>query len=91
MPHSTLFDQVGTITYDYLGPAANRFVSRQISGHLHKKPEELTRADLPGLIDWMRLAMGFLTDDQALIREYVARLESLETEQPSKQARKEHV
>lgn len=89
MPHKTVFDQVSAITYDYLGPAANRFVSRQVSGHLHKKPEELTRADLPGLIDWMRLAMGFLTDDQMLIREYVARLESLKAERPGKQSGKE--
>lgn len=84
MPRKTLFDQVVAITYDYLGPAANRFVSRQISGHLHKKPEELIRTDLPGLIDWIRLAMGFLTDDQTLIREYMGRLESLESDRRSK-------
>lgn len=71
------YDQVVRVTYVYLGPAADRFVARQIFNHLNKKPEQLTKRDLPELIDWIRLAMGFLTQDKHMIDDYIERLQSL--------------
>jgi hypothetical protein len=74
----SLYQHVVRITYIYLGPAADRFVTRQIANHLHKQPEQLRKADLPELIDWIKLAMGFLTEDQKMIDEYIGRLHTLE-------------
>lgn len=78
MTRHSVFNEVVAITYEYLGPAATRFVSRQVSGHLHKKPESLSHDDLPSLIDWIKVAMGFLTDDRDLIDEYISRLQTLQ-------------
>ena len=47
---ATLYSDVVDITYDYLGPAADRFVTRQIRSHLGKAPEELKKRDLRDLI-----------------------------------------
>lgn len=71
------YDQVVRVTYVYLGPAADRFVARQIFNHLNKKPEQLTKRDLPELIDWIRLAMGFLTQDKQMVDDYIERLQNL--------------
>jgi hypothetical protein len=77
MPGTSLYEQVVHVTYVYLGPAADRFVARQISNHLRKKPEQLKKGDLPELIDWIKLAMGFLTEDQEMVDDYVNRLQEL--------------
>lgn len=77
MGATVFYEQVVRVTYIYLGPAADRFVARQIVNHLGKKPEELTGRDLPELIDWIRLAMGFLTQDTQMIEDYIKRLQSL--------------
>lgn len=82
-----LFDQVVRVTYIYLGPAADRFVARQISNHLHKNPHQLKRKDMADLIDWIQLAMGFLTEDQAMIDEYISRLKELKTANPKRNSR----
>lgn len=71
------YEQVVRVTYVYLGPAADRFVTRQISNHLNKKPEQLAKRDLPELIDWIRLAMGFLTQDKQMVDDYIKRLQAL--------------
>jgi len=74
---STLYDQVVDITHEYLGPAADRFITRQIRSHLHKNPEELKKRDLESLIDWIGLAMSLLSDDEALVHRYVTNLNDL--------------
>ena len=77
MVAQNFYQQVVRVTYVYLGPAADRFVTRQIANHLNKKPEQLTKRDLPELIDWIRLAMGFLTQDQHMVDDYIKRLQAL--------------
>lgn len=72
-----LYEDVVKVTYQYLGPAADRFVARQIRNHLQKEPIDLRRSDLRQLIDWIRLAMSLLSDDQALVAEYVTNLQRL--------------
>lgn len=89
MPASTLYDEVVNVTYDYLGPAADRFVIRQIRNHLRKKPEELQRKDLKQLIDWIQIAMRLISNDTKVIDEYVASLEDLaQTKQSLKHEKK---
>jgi uncharacterized protein YegL len=74
---SSLYDEVVTITYTYLGPAADRFVVRQIRNHLQKDPSELQRKDLRQLIDWIQLAMRLISNDAETIDHYIADLETL--------------
>jgi hypothetical protein len=61
----------------YLGPAADRFIDRQIQNHLSKEPEELSKEDLSKLIDWIQAAVSFLTEDSEIIEEYISQLGKL--------------
>jgi len=72
-----LYLQVVEITEEFLGPAAPRFVSRQIAFHLHKLPADLEDKDLPKLIEWGRVSLGFLTEDQHTVDEYAQKLQAL--------------
>lgn len=73
----SLYDQVVRVTHVYLGPAADRFIARQVENHLHKAPEELVVADLVGLIDWIRLVVALLTEDSEIVEEYITELKKL--------------
>lgn len=77
---STLYEQVVYVTAEYLGPAAERFIARQITNHLRKKPEDLDSRDLQALIDWLKLSMAFLTSDEQLISRYVGELQTIVTD-----------
>ena len=72
-----LYKQVVRVTHVYLGPAADRFIGRQVQNHLHKSPDELSEVDLSKLIDWIRVAVSFLTEDSELIEEYTGQLARL--------------
>jgi hypothetical protein len=65
-----IYDQVVAITKDHLGPAAERFVARQIKTHLNKKPEDLNAQDIPDLAEWTVLAIGLLTEDKTMVDSY---------------------
>jgi uncharacterized protein YegL len=75
--NTTLYEDVVNITYDYLGPATDRFVTRQIKNHLHKRPEELRKKDLKELIEWISAAVNLLSDDNKLVSKYVSDLRRL--------------
>ena len=72
-----LYDKVVRVTHVYLGPAADRFIARQVENHLHKQPEQLSRDDLVKLIDWIRVAVSLLTDDSEIVEEYAVQLQRL--------------
>lgn len=72
-----LYEGIVEVTRDYLGPAADRFIARQIVSHLQKQPEELTRDDMRKLINWLKLSMAFLTNDEKLIDQYVEQLQEI--------------
>jgi hypothetical protein len=75
--NSTVYDKVVRITQSYLGPAANRFIARQVENHLHKTPDNLSSTDLLKLIDWIRVAVSLLTEDSATVEEYIMQLQKL--------------
>lgn len=75
MSYENIIDQVLEVSRDYLGPAAERFLDRQITTHLKKQPEKLTANDLKKIIDWLKLSMAVLTDNSKLVDEYALRLE----------------
>lgn len=76
-PKNTLYQEAVRVTYTYLGPAAERFIDRQIKNHLDKEPTQLTASDITKLIDWIRIAVSFLTEDSDLIEEYVHQLKQI--------------
>ena len=73
----SLYDKVVRVTHVYLGPAAERFIDRQVQNHLHKKPQELSGEDLGHLIDWIRVAVSLLTEDSEIVEEYTEQLAKL--------------
>lgn len=70
----SVYQQVVEVAYEYLGPAAERFVSREIQAHLGKKPENLTKEDIVKCHDWCKLALALMTDDNTLVDEFSSRL-----------------
>jgi hypothetical protein len=79
---TSLYDEVVRITHVYLGPAADRFIARQVESHLHKEPEDLSKADLASLIDWIRVVVSLLTEDNEIVEEYAAELQKLAGAEP---------
>lgn len=73
----SLYDRVVQVTHVYLGPAADRFIARQIQNHLHKEPSQLSNKDLLQLIDWIKIAVSLLTEDSEIIEDYTSKLQSL--------------
>jgi hypothetical protein len=76
-PNPTIYRQVVDISHTYLGPAAERFIDRQIRNHLNKNPDQLQPSDIYKLIDWIRIAVSFLTEDSELIEAYTRQLQQL--------------
>ena len=77
MAQENLYDKVVKVTTEYLGPAADRFVSRQIRNHLQKEPNQLVQRDLLALIDWIETAMFLISNDSRLVTEYIKELRRL--------------
>ncbi len=77
--NSTVYEEVVRVTHVYLGPAADRFIARQVENHLHKQPAQLSKSDLLDLIDWIRAVVSLLTEDADIIDEYIDQLEQLAT------------
>jgi len=84
---SSVYDEVVRVTHVYLGPAADRFIARQVENHLHKSPSKLSRKDLLALIDWIRVVVALLTEDADIIEEYVSELTKLTKGAASKKGR----
>ena len=74
---TTTFDQIVQITEDYLGPAAHRFVARQITAHLDKQPDEVTHDDIPKLIEWTKVTLAMLTEDKQAVSDYGDKMQHL--------------
>jgi hypothetical protein len=70
----TLYANIVKVVELYLGPAAPRFVERQINSHLNKAPEEVTSEDIAQLVEWIRVSLALLTDDRATIDECARKL-----------------
>ena len=75
--HRVIYNELIDVTSDYLGPAAQRFIDRQIINHLEKTPEDITEKDLEQLSSWITSVVALLTQDEKVIKEYSYRLEQL--------------
>ena len=73
----TIYDQVVRITQNYLGPVSDDFIELQVKSHLHKAPKDLSTTDLSKLIDWIRVTVSLLTEDNSVIDDYTQELRNL--------------
>ncbi|MEX0748565.1 MAG: hypothetical protein WD467_00360 [Candidatus Saccharimonadales bacterium] len=73
----SIYQKALRVTSDYLGPAADRFLRRQISFHLEKEPEHLTPADVPLLAEWVKVSIAILTEDKQMVDEFGKRFKAL--------------
>lgn len=73
----TLYSQMVAITSEYLGPAADRFLYRQVTNHLGIPPNALRKEDAKKLLTWIELAMTILINDDHVVEEYMDQLNQL--------------
>ncbi len=67
MKDQNYYQQVVSATEEFLGPAAERFVNRQIEFHLGKPPETIGRDDIPRLKETLGAALGLLVKDETVV------------------------
>lgn len=75
--NTTLFASAVDISTEYLGPAGERFMRRQISTHLNIDPENIQKKDFEELVEWVRLTFAVLTDDMNNVNDFANKLMSL--------------
>lgn len=73
----SIYNQAVNISEEYLGPAGERFIRRQISTHLGIEPEDLQKKDVVKLIDWATLAFALLTNNPRDVEDFTQGLSSL--------------
>jgi hypothetical protein len=71
------YDKILEITSDYLGPASNRFLDRQIESHLKKLPQDLKQTDIQALAIRIRSGLLVLTQDEMVVDEAFKRIASV--------------
>lgn len=69
-----LYKKVVDIAEDYFGPAAPRYIDRLVTSHFDKTPEQLALKDMPELIEWTKLTVALVTEDQVVVDEFTKRL-----------------
>lgn len=77
MQRTPLYTEAVQVAEEYLGPAGERFLRRQIEEHLHISPEELRQKNLSKLIKWSSIAFALLTNNQKDIEAFTNDLQSL--------------
>ena len=73
----TLYDKAVIVTEEYLGPAGERFLRRQISTHLNIEPEDLDKKNIPKLVNWTSIAFALLTNNSKDQEAFTKDLQSL--------------
>lgn len=74
---NSYFQKIVAVTEHYLGPAAERFIRRQVEFHLDKDPEELTKADVSKLKSNVGVALGLLVNDKKIVDNAVHEIEDI--------------
>jgi hypothetical protein len=73
----SLYDQVLKVATLYLGPAAEKFISRQIKSHLNlATPQALSAQALPELARWCEIS-GALIMDKAKAEEFSKKVKAI--------------
>lgn len=73
-----LYDDVLNIAKSYLGPAAEKFIARQLSAHLMlNNPNEVAPSHLNELARWCHISAA-LVMDEAKAKEFSQKLKALD-------------
>ena len=72
-----LYTQLVHLSEEFLGPAGERFIRRQVETHLAISPEDIQPKDIPQLVDWIRLMFAMITNDQKIVDDFTRRLNKL--------------
>lgn len=80
MSNATLYRKAVRVSEEYLGPAGERFIRRQISTHLKIEPESLDRHNLSKLVDWSSIAFALVTNNSEDIDSFAEDLKALAVE-----------
>lgn len=70
----TLYEKVVSVTEEYLGPAGERFIRRQIKMHLNIEPAKLTSKHLNDLAHWASLTFAVLTSSGKEVDDFTKKL-----------------
>lgn len=76
-PPKNIYEQVIFMSADYLGPAAERFIRRQITTHLRKRPEDITFKDIDELTNWVKITFALLTENHELVEAFANDLSTI--------------
>lgn len=69
-----LYTQVVEVSEEFLGPAGERFIRRQVETHLAITPESIKPQHLPELVEWLRLMFNMITNDAAIVDDFANKL-----------------
>lgn len=78
-----IYSDAVAVSNDFLGPAGERFIRRQITTHLGIEPEKLQTKHLNELVDWVKLTFAVLTDDASHVEDFSERLLALSHKRPT--------
>ncbi len=73
----SVYKKAVQISEEYLGPAGERFIRRQITTHLKIEPEALDTQNLSKLINWSSIAFALLTKNAKARQNFVNDLKAL--------------
>lgn len=74
---TSYYTQIVTVTEHYLGPAAERFIRRQVEFHLDKEPESISQSDVQKLKANVGVALGLLVNDKTIVDQAVGEISKI--------------
>jgi hypothetical protein len=77
MATESIYMQIVGVAEGYLGPAADRFVSRQIEFHLKKRPDQITKGDIPQVLEWIKVSLALLTEDKNMVNSLIEEIKKI--------------
>lgn len=72
-----IYNDAVEVAKEFLGPAAERFMERQIRFHLEKDPEKLEKSDLSDLAKWVKTSASLITDDKSSVEQFAQKISAL--------------
>lgn len=73
----TIYQKIIAISEEYLGPAGERFMRRQIKTHLDIEPEKISKKHLDELANWAGLTFAVITNNAAEVDEFKKKLSAV--------------
>ncbi len=62
------FSKIVEVIRNYLGPASERFIVRQLDFHLKRKEKVIYESEVERIADWSAVALSMITQDKAMIQ-----------------------